>query len=209
MRSIGIFSRKGGVGKSTLAIHLSTLAQAEGRTLLIDTDPQASLEFWWKRRASETLGLATRPLAEIGSMLRAAREAEVRTVLVDTPPSIDATVTPAIAAMDLVLIPMRPSTLDLASAIATIELARRAGTEFGCVLSMCPPQRGAGEPAPVREVREVLAGLDAPVFAATIAHRVGFQNAINSGETVDEFDPSGAAAAEVAALWAEIKQRLR
>jgi len=43
MKVIGLLSRKGGVGKTTLAVHLAVLAQQAGRqTLLIDLDPQRS-----------------------------------------------------------------------------------------------------------------------------------------------------------------------
>jgi hypothetical protein len=39
-----MLSRKGGVGKTTLALHLAVLAQEAGRrTLLVDLDPQRSL----------------------------------------------------------------------------------------------------------------------------------------------------------------------
>jgi len=42
MRTIAVFNQKGGCGKTTSAIHLSScLAEADKRTLLVDLDPQA------------------------------------------------------------------------------------------------------------------------------------------------------------------------
>ena len=55
MKVIGVLSRKGGVGKTTLAIHLAVLAQRAGlRTLLVDLDPQRSAASWWRAREAET-----------------------------------------------------------------------------------------------------------------------------------------------------------
>jgi cellulose biosynthesis protein BcsQ len=44
MKIISLFNNKGGVGKSTLAFHLSNiLAELGYRTLIIDLDPQCNL----------------------------------------------------------------------------------------------------------------------------------------------------------------------
>ena len=49
-----IANRKGGAGKSTCAAHLSLIAARRGlKTILIDLDPQKTLETWWKKREEE------------------------------------------------------------------------------------------------------------------------------------------------------------
>ena len=54
MQVIAIVNQKGGVGKTTLAIHLATAFTAAGRnTLLLDIDPQASAAEWKDARAAE------------------------------------------------------------------------------------------------------------------------------------------------------------
>ena len=51
MKTIAVLSRKGGTGKTTLAIHISVAAeQAEHTTALIDLDPQASALSFFKLR---------------------------------------------------------------------------------------------------------------------------------------------------------------
>jgi chromosome partitioning protein len=51
MALITVASSKGGVGKTTVALHLATMFARQGRTLLIDGDPQASAAKWagWRR----------------------------------------------------------------------------------------------------------------------------------------------------------------
>ncbi|NEQ97504.1 MAG: ParA family protein [Cyanothece sp. SIO2G6] len=46
---IAIASFKGGVGKTTTAMHLAGFLQTHGRTLLIDTDPNQSAIAWANR----------------------------------------------------------------------------------------------------------------------------------------------------------------
>ena len=46
-----VVNPKGGVGKTTTAVHLATMLARQGKTLLIDGDPQASAASWaaWRR----------------------------------------------------------------------------------------------------------------------------------------------------------------
>jgi chromosome partitioning protein len=48
MKSIAVLARKGGSGKTTVAIQVGVLAQTAGlRVAFIDLDPQQSLSQWW------------------------------------------------------------------------------------------------------------------------------------------------------------------
>ena len=71
MKVLTIANRKGGAGKSTCAAHLAVAATNSGlKAILIDMDPQKTLEGWWQKREEDT------PLL-------------VETTAVDLPNSID------------------------------------------------------------------------------------------------------------------------
>ena len=55
MKTLAILSRKGGTGKTTLAVHLSVAATLAGHTtVLIDLDPQASACKWSDIRQADS-----------------------------------------------------------------------------------------------------------------------------------------------------------
>ena len=54
MKTIALYSMKGGVGKTAAAVNLSYLAALEGsRTLICDLDPQGACSFYFRIRASK------------------------------------------------------------------------------------------------------------------------------------------------------------
>jgi chromosome partitioning protein len=59
MKTLAILSRKGGAGKTTLALHLAVQAVAGGRRVaLVDMDPQRSAADWWRSREAGVPELA-------------------------------------------------------------------------------------------------------------------------------------------------------
>src|SRR4051812_50203581 len=75
MLTIALISQKGGVGKTTLAIHLATAFEAEGRqTLLVDLDPQTSAAEWKDARQAERPYVMAVPPSPPGQTLETGRE---------------------------------------------------------------------------------------------------------------------------------------
>ena len=210
MRTITIAARKGGVGKTTLATHLSVLAAGDGKpVLLVDVDPQRSLAWWWRLRKNETPALVECDAKDLAKIIPTAERQGVDTVIIDTAPHDRQGIVDAMRVADLVVLPTRPGAFDLAAIGATLEIAGQVGKPHLAILNACPPRTGSSEPSIVTEARGALAGMGATIAETVISQRVALGHAIMSGQTVGEYEPDGRAAAEIAALWAEIEERLK
>ena len=207
MKVIGLLSRKGGVGKTTIAVHIAVLAQQGGlRTLLIDLDPQRSAAAWWRAREAETPALVETQPAELRGILDAARSDGVDLVVIDTRPSMEADVAHVAALADLVLIPTRPAIFDLRAILGTLDVTKGAARRSLIVLNACPPARGAGEASIVTDARRALAAFGVPVAPVAITSRATFIAAPVTGLTAGEVEPDGKAAKEIRALWRIIEK---
>ena len=115
MLTIAVISQKGGAGKTTLAIHLGTVAHAAGLpTVIVDTDPQATASRWGKWRAGkdpDVIDCASHSL--FPDKLVALARAGAAFAVIDTPPAADIMAREACRAASLLLIPCRPRAFDL------------------------------------------------------------------------------------------------
>ncbi|MCJ2140052.1 ParA family protein [Methylobacterium sp. E-066] len=210
MQTITIAARKGGVGKTTLATHLSVIAAGPGKpVLLFDTDPQRSLKWWWDLRQGETPALIECEARELPKILPAAEGEGVAYSIIDTPPHAEASIADAMRVADLVLVPTRPGPFDLAAVATTLDLAQRVGKTPLAIINHAPPRTGAAEPAIVSEARETLTRMGATVARAVVSQRVAMSHAVIGGQTVNEFEPNGRAAEEMLALWAEVQGMMK
>ena len=204
MHTVAIISRKGGTGKTTLACSLAIAAQYDGRAaVILDMDPQGSASAWWRVRREQPPSVAsTRPSALDGH-LRAARQAGVDIVFIDTAPQVAGAATQAAQAADYVLVPCRPGLLDLAAITGTIAIAQEARTPAAVVLNA----GGIRSPL-VAQAQGAL--LDVGVTIAPVVYqRVAHAYAITAGQAAGEREPSSKAAAEIQALWQWLRKRLQ
>jgi chromosome partitioning protein len=85
MLTLAIVSQKGGVGKTTLAIHLAEAAHAAGYvTVVIDLDPQATAATWGDWRDGEAPEVITTPPGRLTKTIEAAIATGAEVIVIDT-----------------------------------------------------------------------------------------------------------------------------
>lgn len=205
---VAFLNQKGGVGKTTLALHLAgELTRRGHRVLLVDADPQGSALDWAEQRNREGLprlfamvGLARETLhREVPDLA-----AGVEHVVIDGPPRVTALARSAILTAERVLIPVQPSPFD---AWASAELLRlldeargwRPGLTARFLLNRCIARTRL-----LADARRELAGVVPPALAASVGQRVVFARCVRSGRLAFESEPDSTAAREIAALATEL-----
>ena len=203
MPTLVIAGSKGGCGKSTLSACLAVEAARTARVGLLDLDPQGSIAGWWQRRNQPNPSLIEDDdiLADAQRRVRLGFEL----IVVDTPPALMTVIEGAIAAADMVLVPCRPSALDVMAIDPAVDLCRMLAKPFAFVLTDAEPRWKATESA--------LAALRAEgrVLAASMTHRAAYLAAMTTGRTGPESaDGKGAAACreEIEAIWRETQTLL-
>jgi chromosome partitioning protein len=206
MRTIAVIARKGGSGKTTVATHLALAAHLRGlKVLVADIDPQhSSMEVFRARQASapecvETSGPKLFPLQ------MAAVRSEVDLMVIDTAAGAEEDLASAVVLADLSLLVLRPTFLDLAAAIQTVDVVRRLRKPAMVLVNQAPPAREGVEAPAVKRALQALTLLRLPVAPAILRSRAIYQSALETGRSAEESDDR-AAAQEIAAFWAFIER---
>jgi chromosome partitioning protein len=203
MLTIAVIARKGGAGKTTLALHLAVEAAKHGPVAIIDTDPQASAALWADGRLAVQPSVLTCPAARLSHTLEQARQNGARVAFVDTAPSVETAALTAAKAADFCLIVSRPGILDLQSIAVNLQIARLAGRPVALVMNAAPARDGQAAAAGEGAGRDHGVEL-CPVI---IHQRAVFSHALAHGLSAQEFEPASKAAAEISALWEWLAQR--
>ena len=180
---ITVASFKGGVGKTTAAIHLAAFLQTQGETLLIDADPNRSATGWAKR--------GSLPYEVIDEWRSPQRVRNFSHVVIDTqarPMQRDLEL--LTDGCDLLILPTTPDVLAMDALVLTLECLHTIGANrYRIMLNIIPPKPNRdGE-----TVRSLLQKSGMPVFAAGVRQLTAFQKAARAGVPVYEVkDPRAA-----------------
>jgi chromosome partitioning protein len=203
MPVIALVGNKGGVGKTTLAINMAVGLGRVGRTVMLDSDPQGSSAQWRSIAGGDGLPPVTSATEDLPEALRELQR-EYDYVIVDCPPSVQATQTLAVLQVsDRVLIPIQPSPFDLWASVhienAVLE-ARRSNAALRALLVI-----NQLEPRTILSqlMREALAEIQVPVARTSIRRRAVYRASALEGRSVYAMGKRGAAAA------AEIDELIR
>jgi chromosome partitioning protein len=206
MHVLGVLNGKGGVGKTTLTACLAVRAAADpgARVAVIDLDPANSYAEWYARRGAPDNPTLFRGVDRASDAVEALQQTSpYNYVLFDGPPNSVLVTEDAIRVSTLVLIPIRPSGLDIGSSRDTIQMCQDEGTPYLVVIN----GKGQHDGRLVEEARALLKSWKVPVAEQVIAHRVQMINAMTTGKTGPERDRD--AKAEIETLWGEVKTALR
>lgn len=194
MQTIALISQKGGVGKTTLAIHLATAFVAAGyNTLLVDLDPQASAAEWKDSRAAETPPVIAIPPARLTKIIESSQGIGTDVLILDTAPHSEGTALDASRAADLILVPCQPSIMDLRALRKTALLLEHAKKLTYAVLN-CVSHHTAVADEAAKAITEQFKLAVSPI---RLSDRVAYNRCLISGQTAQEFEPDGKAAQEV------------
>ncbi len=183
MRIISITGFKGGVAKTTTAIHLAAFLAFNDNVLLIDADPNRTALKWSKR------GNLPFKVVSQGESIKYIAASEF--IIIDTPARPAGEDLAEIANnCNLLILPSAPDVLGLEALLETAA-AFGAGINYKALLTIVPP-------LPNRQgeiMQNELKAQNIPVFDSLIMRSTSFQRAALLGVTVGEIKTALAAAA--------------
>jgi len=174
---VAVASAKGGVGKTTTALHLAGALAASAPTLLVDDDPNASAIRYAERALA---GGQPLPFHVCAGARRRELQDQYEHLVIDTPARADpADVRALAAAADHLVVPTTPDAMSLEAAIETTAELHRASS-WALLLTICPPP-------PERDADDAHAALTAaglPVHGTRIRRAKVYAHAAAQGRLV-------------------------
>lgn len=173
---VTVASFKGGVGKSTTAIHLAAYFSRRGAAVLVDGDPNRTSARWAAR--------GNPPFAVVPSEQIAIAARKYEHLIIDTQARTDVTHLKSLAeGCDLLVLPCTPDPYAMDALTDTIATLREMGAhQFRILLTAVPPRPMLdGENA-----RQLIARARLPIFRSEIRRTIAFQRSAMDGVTVDQ-----------------------
>ena len=188
---IAVVNQKGGVGKTTISMHIAaSLSQRKYKVLIVDADKQASATSWATAASDGNLFPAT--ITQL-SAAKSKLHREVKKyvddfdwIVIDAPPSEESPLTrSALLIADLAVIPVLPSPLDLWASIGIREtisdqiMPVNENLRSRLVLNQCAPKRTLS-----KEAAKILAAFEIPLCKTIIRDREAYRKSPAFGQTV-------------------------
>jgi len=209
MPVVTVASPKGGAGKSTASVVLATeLAHAGAEIVLLDCDPNHSATIW-AGKASLPPRIAVQSEVGESEIVRTikAQDADGRIVIVDLEGVASRLVSRAISQADLVLIPMRATTLDATIGVRALALVQEEEEALGRSIrhAVVFTMTKAIVSKQHKGIETSLAGQGVDIIQPSLMERAAFSALFEFGGDLRSMPPQGnmTAAQENAAAFAQ------
>lgn len=186
-----------------MAVHISvSFSKAGKNTALLDLDPQASSSEWGDVRNTDLPHVQSIHAARLKKTIEQLKDIGADIVVLDTAPHSESTALDAARISNLILVPCRPSIVDLRAMSKTVDLLKLVKVPAFAVMNGVPHHSLQAADEAARTIDTVL-GL--PVCPVRIGERVAYNRCLIDGKAAQEYDPGGKAAQEVEQLrqWVE------
>lgn len=207
---VAIAASKGGSGKTSLTANLLVRAAEESRRVAaFDYDPQQSLARWYELRGGGPLNnpriWSPGPIGGAVADVDRLKGQGADWIFLDLPPATQHLIRAGIEAADFVLIPVKPSPIDLEAIDSVLDLCARTEKPFAFLLTMYDPKWKLSETA--RTYLEKIA--PGHLMRSVMAYRQAYVGAMIGGQTGPEYNQDArqakAAKEEVDAIWLELR----
>ena len=202
---IALSNSKGGVGKSTLAVHLAVSWHEEGRRVaLVDADVQGSSSLWLHEAEPK---LSVFRLQTPDDVLEQAPPiaAKFEQVVIDGPAGLSEVTRAILLVADTALLPCGPSVLDLRAVHEALRVVRQAQQiRQGPPVPLLVPNKLQVQYRLSQELLETAKSLGIPSLPG-LRLRQAYADAAGQGTVVWRLGPRGeAAATELKSLFQEL-----
>ena len=175
---IAITALKGGVGKTTTAVHLAAYLQTLAPTLLIDADKNRSALVWSRE---DKLPFHVASQAGSPALIKQSTHIIIDTQARPEPEELEDLATSS----DLLILPTTPNPLDLDSTVKAIESLEPLNVNYRVLLTQVDSRTTNG-----RDAKNFIKEHKIPTFKTDIPLLVAFQRAPTQGVIIKDYpDP--------------------
>ncbi len=205
MKTLAIISQKGGTSKTTLCINLAIASELSGRpSVIFDLDPQSSSTSWKDSRDGDTPAVLSLHSARLSTYLDRARVNGASLAIIDTAPHSQKDALDAAQAADLILIPCKPSLVDLRTIASSLKIARLSEKPVVVVLTQTQARTSLN-----KDAAQAIHDFGIELAPVEIGSRLSFIHAFTLGKGVLETEPKSKASDEISLLHSFLIRKLR
>lgn len=206
MKVVVFAASKGGVAKTTLCYNVALAAAEKSQVFLADLDPQGSLKDICQRRNELVNPRLITDVESVAKSVRLLTQAgyDREFMFVDTPGSLMPTITDALQAADLVVLPTQPSPLDLHAQDAVAARIDKMGLSDKTMFVLTRTSAAADT---AKALEYLKLRTRHPILR--MAERVDYKRAAEKGQAAWEVGKKKEIRTEIGDIWAAMQKAIK